>query len=348
MGDADIDKSVADGAKIGGEIGVAGAAAIGLLIGAAVPPPFDVMAAPIGAALGAMIGFFVGLAHHGPSPAELARAHAAHEKAVNAAALTGHVLWTSSQYLLGFLQIHLALVTDPATRVAKAKAWIATSPNADNLKRLKAQEPAYGPMVDALFAGLLNGAANPGSGPAASLKKVVDFVSAFKSLPGQLGADPFAYLRPPMSSIMGPALAAAGIDINNPATIAILQGNYDFAAAAAARAAAPRKGMTIPIARRSLGLASGGRIATDTRAFSRLAPYGVASYAVAPESAPGPTWRGDNGHGSPLRAPWPYGLDGDRFALPPSAPAMRATAPTGQTTSALVPLGLGALALLLL
>lgn len=128
-----------------------------------------------------------------------------------------------------------------------------------------------------------------------------------------------------------------------------------------AHKAVPRKRMYIPIARMSLGASSGGRLAVDKRAFTKLAPYGVASFALAPDSAPGPSWRGDTNHGAPLLSPWPWGLDQDRFALPrpAGAPAGRAeklalpTRPAtsggqGQLTSALVPIGLGALLLFLL
>lgn len=77
----------------------------------------------------------------------------------------------------------------------------------------------------------------------------------------------------------------------------------------------------IPITRRSVGANSGGKIAIDQRAFSpKIAPYGVVSYAIAPNTATQAWYTKEpyaSSHGVPLTALWPYGLDADRFALPP-------------------------------
>lgn len=82
----------------------------------------------------------------------------------------------------------------------------------------------------------------------------------------------------------------------------------------AEQAAIPRKVIGgVPLGRPSAG---------DKRVLSlKIAPYGAISFALAPNTVPNTSWLGNQDRGVPLQAPWPYGLDADRFAKPKPANA---------------------------
>ena len=336
-----LSQSVATGASVGGLVGAGTAAAVGLAIGAAVPPPFSAVAAPLGAALGALIGFFIGLGKkHQPTPEEIAannaRAAVARQEAdkmIAAASNTAAGLGNAAQVIM--LQFPLWLASAALNTgfggppiQQQFDDWIATSDAGRILSQTATNHPAYAPLIDDFIASLKSiakpQAPTPGVKPVPfdqspdgkSMMKLVDFFKALSQMPGDLDSDPFAYLRPPMAQYMAPALAAAGVDIGDPAVLAMIRGNYLLSRST------PRVKMGIPITRASLNAKSGGRIALDKRAFSaKIAPYGVGSFAMFPASAPNPSWANDADHGLPLAAPWEYGLDADNFALPKSTTA---------------------------
>ncbi len=333
---ADIDQAVADGAKWGGTIGAAGAAAIGLAIGAAVPPPFSAVAAPLGAALGALIGFLVGLSKkHVYTAQEIAanNARAAvvrqqQAQAVAAAAGTAKGIGTAAQEMLRIASVEGATATlggffGGMSREQALDQWMHNSEQGQVLLLAEQTHPEWAPMIDNLMATVKQIATAPPlpkgtdftkTANYASMTKMVDFMNALSQMPGDLDQDPFAYLRPPMSQYMGPALDAVGVNIADPAVVAIMRGNYE------AMRSTPRVKMAIPIARASLNAKSGGRIALDKRAFApSIAPYGVGSFKLFPSTAPYPDQAADDDHGTPLAAPWPHGLDADNFAKPPLA-----------------------------
>jgi len=338
---ADLKKSVPPGASVGVLVGAETAAAVGLAIGAAVPPPFSAVAAPLGAALGALIGFFVGLAkRHEPTPEEIAannaRAAATRQQAnemIAAASNTAAGLGNAAQAIMIQFPLFLAMAALNVYQGGKPipdqfDDWIATSDAGRILQQTAASHPAYAPLIGDFISSLRSlakpQASTPGVTPVPfdqspegkSMMKLVDFFKALAQMPGDLDADPFAYLRPPMSQYMGPALAAAGVNISDPAVLNMIRGNYMLSRST------PRVKMGIPIARASLNAKSGGRVALDKRAFAtKIAPYGVGSFAMFPASAPDPSWTTDNDHGAPLAAPWEYGLDADNFAKPKGSTA---------------------------
>ena len=321
----DFEGAVSDGVKAGATgAAIAGtAAAIGAAAGASLGP-FAVIAAPIGAAVGALIGFFVSLAG-GPSKEEKARAAAAAEAARIETANKSWALAYAAKTLTTSVSLSLTGTGRTGDPVKDVEHDIMRKGGAaDALRAVEQKNPAYTPMIEALFNGLRVAAKQKDVKTRMlalkQMKSLVSIFNAFASTPSDISADPFAYLRPPLSEMFGPALKAAGIDIADPKIIAAMRGNYDLSVAADA---APRKGLTaLPIRRRSVGIASGGKIAVDGRAFSpKIAPNGVGSFKLFPESVPpGADWmKGDDTRGQPLSAAWPYGLDADNFAKPPGA-----------------------------
>jgi hypothetical protein len=171
-------------------------------------------------------------------------------------------------------------------------------------------------------------------------------VAGWKRLAGLPdGMDAQAWLAfPEVRQALRDDLAKQGIVLND----AQIAAGLEQAQQAAAAAATPRRGLPgLPIRRRSVGLRSGGRLAVDTRAFSKtIAPYGVGSFKLFPNAAPADWMRGDDTRGIALTGPWPLGLDQDRFALPRTQSAPQ-PASSGQATSIPAPVaGLGLLGLL--
>lgn len=289
------------GASTGAAIAGAGAA-IGAAAGAALGP-FAVIAAPVGAAVGALLGFFVGLFENKQTPEQLAAAQAAHEKAVAQA--------LASTDLLKFNVIKLGQF-----------AWGSPPSLAfqSMLHREAEANPAWAPIIEEYIKAVHDASDKThmaDSDP--HFKKLQAFLLALAGMGPTFAADPMVYMTPPLSTVFGPALAAAGINISDPDVLKMMRGNYDVGQAAVA---IPRTKIgTIPIARKSLGVRSGGKAPIDQRAFStKIAPNGVISYAMAPEAAAQEWYKAEpyaSQHGVPLLAVWPYGLDADRFALPP-------------------------------
>lgn len=320
----DLDKAVADGAKAAATgTAVAGAvagtaAAIGAAVGASLGP-FAVIAAPIGAVVGALIGFFVSLAGK-PSKEELAKMAAAAEAARIETANKAWALGYAAETLMTSVSLSLGGGGRTGNPVKDVEHDITRKGGAaDALRAVEQKNPAYTPMIEALLNGFRVAARQPDAKSRSlalqQLKTLVGVFKAFAATPGDISSDPFVYLRPPLSALFGPALKAAGMDISDPTLLEKMRGNYDYGVEEAAK---PRRVIGgSAIRRKSVGQASGGKMAIDTRAFApKIAPYGVGSFAMFPESAPDPSWAGNNQSGFPLQAPWPYGLDADRFALP--------------------------------
>lgn len=289
----DFGKNVEAGVKAGatGAAIAGGAAAIGAAAGASLGP-FAVIAAPIGAAVGALIGFFISL---GGGPSEEEKRAAAQKSAELGARAR------EATALLAFDTIQLGNYPwgSPPSLVFVGQ-----------LQAIAEQHPTWADMINGYIKAARDTKSNPpNSDP--SFKKTQDFIVALANMNPSFAADPFVYLRPPLSSVFGPALAAVGINISDPSVLAMMRGAYEKSVSA------PRVRMSFPITRASLNAKSGGRVAYDKRAFSSLAPYGVGSFKMFPETAPDPSWTTDDDHGNPLSAPWPYGLDADNFAKPP-------------------------------
>jgi len=304
----DFDKAVEDGVKAGTTgAAVAGtAAAIGAMAGASLGP-FAAVAAPIGAAIGALIGFFVSLTG-GPSKEERERAAAANAEL----AKKGREM----SALLNFSAIQLGKMT-----------W-GTPISLVYVRQLQAQakqNPGWAPMINAYIQAAHDTKYNPPENDPA-FKNLENFITAIASLSPTLALDPFVYLRPPMSVVLGPALKAAGIDISNPATIEMMRGNYDISAAAAVKYRP-----SPPVIRRKsyqvkLGKIFPGGKNYDQRAFDPvIAPYGLGAISMFPHLLAGtqltsPEFQ-DGTWGAPIDAPWPYGLDSDNFAKPQVMPS---------------------------
>lgn len=223
--------------------GLAGtAAAIAAAASLAIPPPFGEMAAPFAAALGAMIGFFVFLGGKSKQDAEARRkrldaAFAAHSKILQSTAGTGPAILAAAKSFrdeFGYLAKGASLVGKGVTQEGlqfQVDEWLKKSDAARTLTALASQFPQYAPMVNEMFSGariIVSDYKNCGA-HLANMQKVADFIAAIGSMPGDLSADPFAYLRPPLSTMFGPALGATNINIANPDAISIMRGNYDMA-----------------------------------------------------------------------------------------------------------------------
>lgn len=301
----DFSKAVSAGVAAGATgAGIAGtAAAIGAAAGASFGP-FAPIAAPIGAAVGAIIGFLVSI-FGGPSEEERKAAQRAIEEGAQNARKTTALLSFSTKNL-----------ADMAWGSPASMVFV------DQLRWQAEQNPGWKPVVDDYIAAVRASKYNPPSKDP-DLQKFIKFMTAFGSVSPDLQTDPFVYLRPPFVEVFGPALAAAGINIADPKVIEAMRGNWDFGVAQEAK---PRIKMGIPIARASLNAKSGGRIALDKRAFApSIAPYGVGSYKLFPDTAPSPSWANDGDHGNPLSGPWPGGLDADNFAKPLGSSSKLAT-----------------------
>lgn len=234
-------KAGVEGAGVGGAA-AATAAGIAAAASLAIPPPFGEMAAPFAAALGAMIGVFVSWAKRDAQAEKLRvqrleTAANAHAKMLAETAGTGPAILAAAKSFrseFGYLAKGGEYVGKGVSLAGlrfQVDQWTKDSDAAVTLRALADQYPQYAPMVNQMFAGakaIVEDYKN-GKRHLENMQKVADFIAAIGSMPGDLSADPFVYLRPPLSNMFGPALNAAGINIADPQTLAILRGNYDAA-----------------------------------------------------------------------------------------------------------------------
>lgn len=235
-------EGAAAGAAAGGSVAATGAA-IAAAASLAIPPPFGEMAAPFAAALGAMIGIFCAWAKRDAAAEKLRLqrleiASNAHAKMLAETAGTGPAILAAAKSFrseFGYLAKGGEYVGKGVSLAGlrfQVDQWTKDSDAAITLRALADQYPQYAPMVNQMFAGakaIVEDYKN-GKRHLENMQKVADFIAAIGSMPGDLSTDPFVYLRPPLSNMFGPALNAAGINIADPQTLAILRGNYDAAA----------------------------------------------------------------------------------------------------------------------
>lgn len=233
--------SAAEGAAAGTAI-IGSAAAIAATASLAIPPPFGEMAAPFAAALGAMIGLFISWGNKSAADEKLRlqnlqKGRDAHQKMLADTAGTGPAILAAAKSFqgeFGYLAKGSAYVGHGISLDGlryQVNDWIKHDDAAVTLRDLATKYPQYAPMVNQLFAGTKAIVEDYKNGKAhlANMQKVCDFIAAIGSMPGDLSADPFVYLRPPLSNMFGPALAVAGINIADPQALSILRGNYDAA-----------------------------------------------------------------------------------------------------------------------
>ncbi len=347
-------------------------AAIGGAIGAAVVP-LSFLTAPMFAAAGAAIAgigafLFTLFKKSSPTPEELAAAQAAHEAAVLAMAKPAAFFSTAAHEYVGvwpkLREWSKALAgTGQGSSLGIVEQGLIMREK-ENMAAIAKDHPEWAGMVNNLIAMVDWQIDHPSAEAEAGLDEMVKIIDALANMNPELGADPLVYLRSPLSEKFGPALAAAGINIADPKVVAMMRANYDAGAAKAAYSAFP---MSIPITRKSVAdakNAAAGNPKYTAKANHGVAPWKLVQWWFDDWQANGPTTvcaydtrafpenqqlkgerviapYGVDPGGTPLTAPWPYGLDADNFALP--KPKSIVTPTHVVVGGGILALGLGAL-----